>query len=226
MIRRRLKQEPLAYIVGEKEFFGHRFKVSPHVLIPRPETEHLVEAVGDFLGNKGDSAKNLRIFDCGTGSGCVAISLKLLSPALDVIAGDISEKALSLAQENGDRMNASVQFRKFDAFSKSHWQEIRDLDIIVSNPPYIAWGEKYDLPDSVRKFEPEKALFAEKEGLAFYQAIAAAGKNALQTGGRVFLEIGATQAQDVCAILEQEGFSVLSVLKDYNQMDRVVIAKK
>ncbi|MDQ3230332.1 MAG: peptide chain release factor N(5)-glutamine methyltransferase [Pseudobdellovibrionaceae bacterium] len=220
-IRRRSQGEPVAYILGRKEFFGHEFYVGPATLIPRPETEHLVELL---LKSYPDDTK-LTGLDVGTGTGCIAISLKKARPHWNLSAWDISREALTVAARNAETLEAPVMFEQRDALQDSSWdQRSHAFDFIASNPPYIAASERSELPVSVVRFEPALALFAEESGLIFYRKLAQKAVRSLRQGGKIFLEIGAGQASDVCLLLEESGWQNIAVHQDLAGLDRVVTA--
>jgi release factor glutamine methyltransferase len=220
-IRRRSLGEPVAYILGRKEFFGHEFAVGPATLIPRPETEHLVELL--LKSYPGDT--ELTGLDVGTGTGCIAISLKKARPNWRLFAWDISRDALSVATQNAMKLTAEVTFESCDALKDQSWSErIQVFDFVASNPPYIAASERAELPVSVVRFEPALALFAEEGGLIFYRTLAQKAVKSLRQGGKIFLEIGAGQASDVCLLLEESGWQDIAVHQDLAGLDRVVVA--
>lgn len=221
MIRRRAQGEPVAYITGHRDFFGLTFNVSSSTLIPRPESEHLIEHILESTGK--DSA--LRVLDIGTGSGCLAIALKHHRPHWTVEAWDISQDALLMAQSNAARHKLEVAFRDVDALDAKSWgAERQKFDIIVSNPPYIAADESDLMSPSAVRFEPHRALFADKNGLAFYAAFAAQLPRILQANGKVFLEIGYQQRIKVFSLLEEAGWTDLICHKDLSGHDRIVVA--
>jgi release factor glutamine methyltransferase len=220
-IRRRSLGEPIAYILGRKEFYGHEFVVGPATLIPRPETEHLVE----ILLNSFAEDASVTGVDVGTGTGCIAISISKARPQWQVEAWDLSSEALVVATHNAEHLQASVLFHKKDALREQSWSErLHAFDFIASNPPYIAASERPTLPDSVVKFEPGQALFAEEDGLIFYRIFAQKAVRSLRLGGKIFLEIGSGQASDVCLLLEESGWQSIAVHQDLAGLDRVVTA--
>ncbi len=220
-IRRRSQGEPVAYILGRKEFYGHEFEVGPATLIPRPETEHLIEIL---LQSFAEDAAPVGI-DIGTGSGCIAITLKKERPQWQIEAWDLSRDALAVAARNADRLSAPVHFRLQDALASQSWVDRpQAFDFIVANPPYIAPSEKPDLPISVSRFEPAMALFAEERGLIFYRIFAQEAAQSLRQGGKIFLEIGSGQASDVSLLLEAAGWQNVRVQQDLAGLDRVVSA--
>ena len=214
---RLIKNEPPQYIVGWAEFYELKFKVDERVLIPRPETEELVEMI--LTENNNDS---LKILDIGTGSGAIAISLAKARQNWSVKASDISQNALELAAENAKMNHVNLEFIQSDVMD-----ELTDrLDIIVSNPPYIAFDETYEMDDSVIKYEPDLALFAKNQGLAIYQKIADQAVNHLIDDGKIYLEIGYKQGKAVQAIF-QEKFTdrLVSIHQDIFGKDRMISVK-
>ena len=211
---RRVAGEPMAYIVGCREFMGHDFQVSPAVLIPRPETELLVETGLDYLKGK----KAPRVLDLGTGSAAVAVSIALRCPAATVVASDLSSEALVVARANAKRLGANVEFVQgswYDALS-GH----KGFDLIVSNPPYIAAGDSHLQQGDVR-FEPTAALTDGLDGLsALRQIIDGAGQRLLSNGG-LFVEHGWDQAQAVRQLLQSAGFERVASAPDLAGIDRV-----
>jgi release factor glutamine methyltransferase len=205
LIQRRESQEPLAYILGFREFYGRRFRVDPSVLIPRQETELLIE--------EALKRSPTRVLDIGTGSGCIAITLKLERPDWDVWAVDISGAALQVARENAETLGAEITFRHSDLFSGLEGEK---FDLILSNPPYI--GVEEPLPEEVRNHEPATALFADNHGLDIYQQLAATHRDYLTEEGTIILEIGQTQGATVAQLFNGQ------VLKDLSANDRVVVA--
>jgi len=200
-VRRRAAGEPVAYILGWREFYGRRFKVGPGVLIPRPETELLVEqGLAAIAG-----VQRPRILDMGTGSGCIAISLALECPGAEVWALDFSVDALSIARENGRDLGAEVRFMQSDwATSLSADEFSGFFDLIVSNPPYIAPDDAH-LSQGDLRFEPRSALAAPESGLADLQIIVSAARNLLKPGGVLLCEHGYDQAAKMREILAAEG---------------------
>jgi release factor glutamine methyltransferase len=221
-IERRILGEPVAYILGEKEFWSLRFEVGREVLIPRPETECLVEEILRFFRPPGDG---LRILDIGTGSGAIAVTLALELPAARLVATDISAESLAVARRNAqihcvdDRMGF-FQGDLLEAVSGV-------FDIICSNPPYIPEDEYAVLPAGIRDFEPRGALIAGPDGTAFLRRIIREGADRLKTGGRIFLEIGEGQMDLIEALCrEAGGYEEIGFRKDYGGIDRVASARK
>lgn len=215
LIARRAAGEPVAYILGEREFFGHSFSVTPDVLIPRPETELLVETTLARLPKD----RPAQILDMGTGSGCIAISLALARPDCTVTAVDASPTALSVATANATRLHARVEFLLSDWFSSLQG---RQFDVIVSNPPYIAQDDAHlslgDLP-----CEPRSALAAGTDGLDDLRRIVASAGPHLQPDGFLLLEHGWDQCDAVRALLENAGFMQTLTLADLAGLPRIGI---
>lgn len=220
LLYRRANHEPIAYILGEAGFMGHLFNVTRDTLIPRPETEHLVEHTLALLPASG----SLRILDIGTGSGCVGLSLLKLRQDLTVETWDVCENALAVATLNAERLGVQDRFfpRLASALESSSY--VGEFDLIVSNPPYIASGEKADMTRGVLEYEPYRALFAEHNGLLFYEAIAANSRRILKKDGNLALEIGWKQADSVSQILSKFGYKDIKIEKDLGFRDRVVLA--
>jgi len=233
VLKRRVAGQPLQYILGKTEFMGLEFKVTPEVLIPRPETEVLVEIVLRLAssalckkislpaGNSG-----LDILDLGTGSGCIAVSLAKFISQARITATDNSQKALEVARFNAS-MNAvsdKVRFIHSDLFSNHKLRSI-SYDVIVSNPPYIPTTEIEDLPVEVR-CEPHIALNGGKDGLNFYRSIVNQAYDYLKAGGFLVMEMGYNQYEDINKIIKLSGkFKLIDTVKDYNNIKRVIVAK-
>ncbi len=215
-------QEPIQYIIGEELFYGRKFKVNPSVLIPRPETELLVDKIKSFAHQY--KSKTLRILDIGTGSGCIAISLALEIPRSIVTAVDISEDALNYAQKNAALLQANVNFLKLDILN----EEIKSqFDLIVSNPPYISKEEKNAMRKNVLDYEPHLALFAPgSDPLVFYKEIALKGKKALAGGGSLWLELNEHFGEEVKTILEKIGYKNIQLFKDLDNKNRIAVAHR
>jgi release factor glutamine methyltransferase len=218
-IRKRREGMPIAYIIGTREFFGRPFHVDPRVLIPRPDTEILVEVALERTQHRFLFGRAL---DLCTGSGCVALSFALVRRTWQMTATDISPEALSVARRNAFSTGALWGLRLLpgDLFEAIGPQE--KFELITANPPYIPPSEIEELDISVRDFEPRGALFGGESGLDFYPRIAQGARRHLVPGGVLALEVGAGQASRVEAILEDHGFSALSRRKDYGGHERVV----
>lgn len=213
---------PWQYVLGETEFYGLRFKVDERVLIPRPETEELVEKVlknGDF--NAGGS-----ILDIGTGSGCIPIAIKKNIPEANVFGVDISEAALALAAENAALNGASVLLERMDILAEDAQKQIFNLsnkgfDVIISNPPYVLITEKETLHPRVREFEPAGALFVEaSDPLVFYRKIVETAKKALKKGGKLYFECHSAYASDVQELMQENGFQKVILSNDLAGLPR------
>lgn len=217
MLKKRASRMPLQHILGSQEFMGMEFRVSCHVLIPRQDTETLVETV---LQENRDRDKE--VLDMCTGSGCIAVSLAALGKYRHVDAADISEEALLVAEENGKQLpeNQRVRFRRSDLFSAFLPEET--YDIIVSNPPYIPTAVIDGLEPEVRDFEPRRALDGEEDGLLFYRRLAEESTGHLRDGGRIYMEIGYDQGEEVSRIFAGRGFDHIRVIQDLTGKDRVV----
>jgi release factor glutamine methyltransferase len=215
---RLLKHEPIQYILGEADFYGLKFKVSPAVLIPRPETEELVHlCVQDNKRKVG-----LDILDIGTGSGCIAVYLKKELPQANVTAIDISTEALAVAKENAELNNVSVTFKQLDILQYHEAETLPQFDIIISNPPYIAESESAGMEANVLNNEPHIALFAPGEdALIFYRVIAAFSKVHLKKRGCIYLEINAAFSQQVAAIFRAEGYENIEIIQDMQGRTRM-----
>lgn len=221
----RLKlMEPIQYILGTADFYSLQFEVTPSVLIPRPETEELVEQV--ILDNAGKAAK---ILDIGTGSGCIAITLQKHLPQAQVMAADISPEALETARRNALRNNTIISFIQTDILDieKAESDIPYPVDIIVSNPPYIKEEEKKEMEKNVLDYEPHSALFVPNDDpLLFYRHIARFGQKRLNTGGRIYFEINAACGKMTVAMLTEEGYHNIQLMQDLSGKDRIIKADK
>jgi release factor glutamine methyltransferase len=221
-VERRCQGEPVAYIVGEKEFWSLRFEVNREVLIPRPETECLIEEV---LGCPAPEADEPRIIDIGTGSGAIGVALAGEILAARVVATDISSGALEVARRNALRhgVDGRMEFFQGDLYAAVSGA----FDIIVSNPPYIPDDVYPLLPEGIRTFEPRQALIAGPDGTAFHRRIIREGANRLKAGGWIFLEIGEGQQGLVEALFREAGFyDTIHFRRDYGGIERVAVARK
>ena len=215
------RQEPIQYILEEAYFYGRKFKVTPAVLIPRPETELLVEEALKEINPFTPGT----ILDIGTGSGCIAVTLAKELPEKKIIATDISEGALKVAKENATNLNAFVEFQKRNILSESISPQ--QLEMIVSNPPYIAHAESESMKKNVVDHEPHLALFvADNDPLLFYKEIATKGYAALLIGGKVIVEINERFGKDVSRTFNRAGFKNVRIIKDLQGKDRIVSAIK
>ncbi|HZT24443.1 MAG TPA: peptide chain release factor N(5)-glutamine methyltransferase [Pseudolabrys sp.] len=217
---RRLRREPVARILGVKEFWSLPLVVTPAVLVPRPETETVVEAALDALGQDGTTMESLRILDIGTGSGALLLALLKELPKAIGLGTDISEAALDVARLNAERngLKDRCTFIACDiAAGVQGW-----FDLIVSNPPYIGRNEIASLAPEVREFEPMEALDGGNDGLAAYRAIAPHALRLLTAGGRLFVELGAGQESPVAALFTKAGLRVIGTRKDLAGIPRVL----
>jgi release factor glutamine methyltransferase len=220
VIKRLNTQEPVQYILGKADFFGRVFLVNPSVLIPRSETELLIDEIV-----KEASTAPGKLLDIGTGSGCIAITLAKELPDKTVIAFDISGAALKTASENATELLAQVDFRKTDILTEDI--PFNDLEIIVSNPPYVTVSEKHSMNSNVLNNEPHLALFVpDNDPLVFYKAIAAKGFAALKSGGKIYVEINEQFGKETSDAFQKEGFTMIRIVKDLQGKDRVVVATK
>jgi release factor glutamine methyltransferase len=212
-----LKGVPVQYIIGAEEFYGRSFIVNPEVLIPRPETEELV-----YETLKRIKGEPKRLADIGTGSGAIAITLKLEQPSLEVYATDIAEDSLTVARENARRLGAEVEFIQGDLLQPFFGKK---LDVVISNPPYIPVGDIAEMSEVVTEHEPHRALFAGEDGLDFYRRFMTELPAILAPGALVAFEIGAGQGKAVAALLQNTfGPINIEILNDINGKDRMVFA--
>ena len=215
--------EPLAYVLGEWEFYGMTLHVDKHVLIPRDDT-CAVTALAIKQALFLDS--NPRVLDLCTGSGCIGLAIANRVKDAKVTLGDISREAIAVAKKNitAQKLSGRVACMQVDALQAPS-AFLGKFDMIVSNPPYITTREMTELPDSVKNFEPHLALHGGEDGLVFYRSIAENFSHALKPGGYLCFEFGMGQGDDVCAILEENGYTILERSKDYNDRERAVIAR-
>lgn len=220
ILQRLSRFEPLQYIEGRTLFLGREFWVAPGVLIPRPETEELVELMLKEI------PADARILDVGTGSGCIAISLAKALPDALVTAWDVSPEALSVARANARKLQADVRFVECDVLA-CQVDEVGLYDVIVSNPPYVTEAEKADMEPNVLQWEPSLALFVpDDDPLRFYRRIAVLGRDMLADGGRLYFEINRAYGREMVEMLRTMGYVGVRVEKDLSQNDRFVIAEK
>jgi len=231
LIERRRAGEPIQYITGEAEFYGLPFRVTPYVLIPRPETEHAVERVLELAaafsapGISPTRIPPIRIIDVGTGSGALAVALASKLPHAAITATDLSPAALEVARENSARDGVAerIRFVEGDLLAPVAGET---FDIVVSNPPYVAEADRASLAIEVREFEPAQALFAGVDGLAIYRLLIPQAFVALTSGGFLVLEIGYGQEDAIRALLAQAGFAEISFTADLQGIPRVACGQK
>ncbi|MGD8370244.1 MAG: peptide chain release factor N(5)-glutamine methyltransferase [Syntrophobacterales bacterium] len=225
-IKRRLTGEPSQYITGNQEFWSLPLRVSPDVLIPRPETEVLVETVLDFVRHELDSEINSPIMDLGTGSGAIAIALARELPETEIVAVDVSLPALKLAQNNAhlNQVDRKIHFLCSDMFSgfSPGWQKFA---VVVTNPPYVSQAEFAELPPEIRDYEPRHALDGGPDGLSAIRRIIQEAPTVLYQKGALVMEMGADQAESVSALVKaSQQYESCRIIKDYSGIDRVLLA--
>lgn len=221
--RRLLQNEPVQYVLGEAWFCGYRFLVSPAVLIPRPETEELVEWV---ISNCRFPLEGLQILDVGTGSGCIAVSLKRRLRKPEVWACDRSEPALQIARRNAEQLGAPVHFLQLDFLNEANWAQLPVFDIIVSNPPYISREEHDSLEPHVADHEPAMALFApDTDALIFYRKLSTFAFRHLRPGGHLFVELHSDRGASVLDLFRKDGYEA-ALKQDLFGQDRMVRATR
>jgi release factor glutamine methyltransferase len=223
LLERRYRGEPIQYIVGETEFYGLPFAVTPDVLIPRPETEHLVERVIEWAKSQSSHDATPRILDIGTGSGAIAVALARHLLHAQITAIDISAPALAIASENAKRNGVSIRLLEGDLLAPVA-QEL--FEIVVSNPPYVPAADRDSLAVEVRDYEPALALFAGEDGLDVYRCLIPAAQGVLTHGGLIALEIGCGQALAVAELLASSGFQQIEFTPDLQGIPRVACALK
>jgi release factor glutamine methyltransferase len=222
LLKRRSKFEPLQYIIGNVEFYGLEFNVNPSVLIPRPETELLVEAIIDIYKDLGP----VKILDIGTGSGNIAVTLARNLNDAFITAIDISEEALKTAKENAvfNSVDNKIDFIHSD-FLKDELN-LLDFDVIVSNPPYISISDYETLRPELKIYEPKSALTDHNSGYIFYEVISSRAYNILKQSGRLFFEVGKDQYSEVNRIMITNNFQNITIRKDYQNIERVISGEK
>jgi release factor glutamine methyltransferase len=216
--------KPFQYIIGETEFYGLNFKVNPSVLIPRPETEELVEWILSDVRNSKTSVKGLKIIDIGTGSGCIPISLKKNLPEAQLYALDISTEALDISKQNAATNNTRVHFIQDNILNPVN-RELREekFGILVSNPPYVTDAEKQQMLPNVLEHEPHLALFVPNDDpLIFYRAIANFALKHSYKNGSLYLEINENMGEDTVQLLKQMGFKNIELRQDLSGKDRMI----
>jgi release factor glutamine methyltransferase len=224
IVDRRCRREPLQYIIGTTEFYGLEIECTKAALIPRPETELLVEV----LIKLAKEFSSPRILELGTGTGCIALALAMHLSDAEIVATDISEGALHLACRNAKRLGPSprVEFLCKDMMDANFLDEIEQQHLIVSNPPYVLQSERAEVQPEVRDWEPEAALYVEGDGLKFYRAIAGLAQRRLLPGGYVAVEMASQRAMEIAEVFTSFELKVKEVIKDYNGHERHLIAMK
>ena len=213
------KNEPVQHVLGEAWFAGMKFKVNKNVLIPRPETEELV----DWIVKETNT--ECSIIDIGTGSGCIPITLKKKLPEANVSAIDVCSEALFTATENAVALNAEVNFVLLDFLDEEKWKELAQFDIIVSNPPYIKQSEINTMHERVKEFEPHLALFVpDNDSLLFYKKLSDFSMKHLNAGGKLFVEINEALGEQVVNLFKAAGFENIELKKDMQEKDRMIKA--
>ena len=220
LVERRMAGEPVAYLIGEWEFYGLPLDISQDVLIPRADTEVLAEQAIAYIQTLGDC----RVLDLCAGSGCVGLAIASQAPQARVVLGEIDDSALKICRQNIRRNNLSARVMpiQMDAREKPA-RSLGEFQCIVSNPPYIPTGDIAGLEASVRDYEPHMALDGGADGMDFYRSIAEQWKEALTPGGRIYFEVGIGQADAVLRLMRSQGFGDLQIIKDHHKIPRVVL---
>ena len=220
LVERRMAGEPVAYLIGEWEFYGLPLDISQDVLIPRTDTEVLAEQAIAYIQTLGEC----RVLDLCAGSGCVGLAIASQSPQARVVLGEIDDSALKICRQNIRRnsLSARVMPIQMDAREKPA-RSLGEFQCIVSNPPYIPTGDIAGLEASVRDYEPHMALDGGADGMDFYRSIAEQWKEALTPGGRIYFEVGIGQADAVLRLMRSQGFGDLQIIKDHHKIPRVVL---
>lgn len=218
-IRKRGLRIPLQYIVGSVEFYGLKLIVNQNVLIPRPETELLVEKII----NESDNSANLKILDIGVGSGNISLTILKNLPNANVVAIDISESALEVAKQNAElnSLQDRIEFKLFDII-KDNLNSLGKYDLIVSNPPYVSENDFKSLEPELKLHEPKIALTDNSNGISFYKHIVEVSDQILNKPGKIYFELGKGQSNQVQNLFEQKGFNNITVIKDYSGIDRII----
>jgi len=219
-----MKGTPLQYVIGQAWFMGRQFVVTPDVLIPRPETEELVQWVVDMYEHRS----SVSILDVGSGSGCIPVMLQLLLPNATIESCDVYDASLGVAAENADLLGTpEIEWHQLDFLDRANWDALGFFDVIVSNPPYIPISEKQHLHANVRDHEPELALFVpDDDPLVFYKAIAQFGMTHLEPGGAVFCETEQSLAQECAQLFNAAGYVAVTIKKDMHGNDRMLYCRR
>ena len=220
LVERRMAGEPVAYLIGEWEFYGLPLDISQDVLIPRADTEVLAEQAIAYIQTLGDC----RVLDLCAGSGCLGLAIASRCPQARVVLGDINDSALKICRQNIRRNNLSARVMPVQADAREKpARSLGEFQCIVSNPPYIPTGDIAGLEPSVRDYEPHMALDGGADGMDFYRAITEQWKEALAPGGRLYFEVGIGQADPVLRLMRSQGFGDLQIIKDHHKIPRVVL---
>ena len=237
-LQRLQQHEPIQYIMNKTWFYGMELYVDKNVLIPRPETEELVQWIVDDVKSsgkdvfirrsmEGDETTQLKILDVGTGSGCIALALKKTMPKAEVWGSDVSEEALNVARRNGSALDIRVDFQGLNFLDAAQQKLLPTVDIIVSNPPYVPLKDKKQMHANVVNYEPHIALFVpDNDPLIFYKALAEFGNKRLYNNGNIYMEIHEEIASDVVNLFKQNGYSDVELKKDMQAKDRMIKAKQ
>lgn len=218
----RLKM-PIQYVTGVSYFYDVKLEVNENVLIPRPETEELV----DLFLKENKHLETARILDVGTGSGCIPISIKKKCPQFEIHAIDISDRALALAKSNAERNEVRINFQEQDFLKEVNWDTLGMFDFIISNPPYIPDHEKAVMSESALLYEPNIALFSnDEDGLIFYKKLAKMGQSKLRSKGSLYVECNEFNAKEVVNTFADASYSDVSLIKDMQEKDRIVVARR
>ncbi len=238
ILKRLLTSEPVQYIMNKAWFYGMELYVDKNVLIPRPETEELVQWIVDDVKTSGkdvfirkpaeaDETTQLKILDVGTGSGCIALALKKAMPKAEVWGCDVSEEALNVARRNGSALDIRVDLQGLNFLDETEQKQLPTVDIIVSNPPYIPEKDKRQMHPNILEHEPSVALFVpDNDALIFYRTLARFGKERLYDGGSIYLEIHESLGINVVQLFEETGYENVQLKKDMQGKDRMVKASR
>ena len=223
-----IQHKPVQYVLHEAWFYGMQLYVDENVLIPRPETEELVEWIIQEVKEReqqGKKQQEIQLLDIGTGSGCIPVALKKQLPGVSVNACDVSAGALSVAKRNAQQQQTAIQFSELDFLNTLQWSQLPTVDIIVSNPPYIPQSDEHTMNTNVLAYEPHLALFVpDNDALLFYRHIADFGLVHLRSNGKIFIEIHEDLGAAVCELYKAKGYSNIVLRKDMQGKDRMVMA--
>lgn len=224
LIQRRGKFEPLQYITGKVDFYGLEFNIIPNVLIPRPETEYLIESVI----SKFEKDVSLKILDIGCGSGIIPVTLAKNFTNAEITTVDISETALECGRGNAFKheVERNISFELVDIMSEEAGNMMKTFDLIVSNPPYVSHEEFISLQKEIVEYEPKNAVTDFADGLTFYKRITSIARDKLNNGGWLLFEVGQGQSEDVKQIMENNCFNEVEILKDLQKIERIIAGKK